>query len=55
MPSAYIMKMRPVAAVDSPLKLPLSKITRMMSVPKAHIMAHTGKMNSSVFSITFQI
>ena len=47
--------MLPVISVDAAVKLPPSKITRMMSVPKAHIIAQTGKIKSSVFSVTFQI
>ena len=47
--------MLPVISVDSAVKLPLSKMTRMISVPKAHIIAQTGRMKSSVFSVTFQM
>ena len=54
-PSAYMPKILPVTSVDSAVKLPLSKITRMMSVPNALIIAQTGKMNRSVFSVTFQM
>ena len=55
MDRAYTAKMAPVAAVESGPKLPPSKRTRTMGVPKAARMAEMGRMSSRVLRSTFQI
>ena len=50
-----MVKMAPVAAVESAPKLPPWKRTWTMGVPKAASRAETGSTNTKVVRSTFQI